>query len=45
MQEWGLLSEPWLFVIGADGKVATRFEGLVADEELERALQQVLAPA
>ena len=45
MQEWGLLSEPWVFVVGAGGRVAARFEGLVSDEELERELQRVLSAA
>jgi hypothetical protein len=43
MQQWRLPTEPWLFVVGADGKVAARFEGLVSTEELEKALQGVLA--
>ena len=45
MREWDLLTEPWLFVVGADGRVAARFEGLVAAEELERELQAALAAA
>ena len=45
MQEWNLQTEPWLFVVGGDGKVATRFEGLVSTEELEQALLRVLATA
>ncbi|MFQ5517378.1 MAG: TlpA family protein disulfide reductase [Acidimicrobiia bacterium] len=36
--EWGLPSEPWVFVIDASGKVAARFEGVVAAEELLAAL-------
>jgi hypothetical protein len=43
MTEWGLPSEPWLFVVRADGTVAERFEGLVSGPELERSLQDVLA--
>ena len=43
MTEWGLPSEPWLFVVQTDGTVAERFEGLVSGPELERALQDVLA--
>ena len=35
MQEWNLPSEPWVFVISDDGRVAARFEGLVSAEELE----------
>lgn len=36
--EWGLTSEPWVFVVDTDGKVSGRFEGLVAREELESLL-------
>ena len=36
--EWGLPSEPWLFVVNADGVVMARFEGVVSPEELEGAL-------
>jgi hypothetical protein len=42
MLEWQLPSEPWLFVVGADGIVAARFEGLVSEDELEQALRQAL---
>ena len=43
MREWGLVTEPWLFVVGADGRVTARFEGLVSAEELERELQKAIA--
>jgi hypothetical protein len=36
--EWGLTSEPWIFVVDTDGNVSGRFEGLVAREELESLL-------
>jgi hypothetical protein len=36
--EWRLPSEPWLFVVDADGVVMARFEGVVSPEELEEAL-------
>jgi hypothetical protein len=41
MQEWGLVTEPWTFVVGANGKIASRFEGLVSVHELEAAVQAV----
>jgi hypothetical protein len=41
MQEWGLLTEPWTFVVGADGKISDRFEGLVSVHELEDAVGAV----
>jgi hypothetical protein len=37
--EWGLPSEPWVFVVDADGKVAAKFEGTVSPQELSRALK------
>ncbi len=36
--EWGLTSEPWIFVVDETGTVAARFEGLAAPEELDGAL-------
>jgi hypothetical protein len=41
VEEWNLPSEPWVFVVGADGKVAARFEGHVSVEELEAAVRRV----
>ncbi len=39
--EWGLPSEPWVFVVGADGKLAAKFEGAVSVDEITRAAQAV----
>jgi hypothetical protein len=39
---FGLPSEPWVFVIGKDGKVAARIEGAFSVKELEDAVQQAL---
>jgi hypothetical protein len=39
--EWGLLSEPWIFVVDGDGIVRGSFEGIVGEAELERALADV----
>ena len=36
--EWRLATEPWVFVVGADGIVATRFEGAMDEAELRTAL-------
>ncbi len=36
--EWNLPTEPWIFVVDRSGRVAARFEALVATEELEAAL-------
>lgn len=41
VREWGLPSEPWVFVVDGDGKVAAKFEGTVAPRELEDALASV----
>ena len=38
---WGLPSEPWVFVVDADGVVRARFEGTLAEGELEEALASV----
>ena len=40
--EWGLPSEPWTFVVDAQGRVAAKFEAFTSYEELEEALEQVL---
>lgn len=42
VEEWGLQSEPWLFVIDKDGNVAAKFEGVVSPAEAESSLQQTL---
>ena len=35
---WGLRSEPWLFTVGTDGKVAARLEGAFSVKELNEAV-------
>jgi len=35
---WGLPTEPWAFVVGADGRVVARFEGAFSAEELNAAI-------
>ncbi|MDO8614960.1 MAG: hypothetical protein Q7T33_04390 [Dehalococcoidia bacterium] len=42
LDEWKLESEPWVFLIDKDGKIAGKYEGIVSLEELEAALQQLL---
>ena len=39
--EWGLLAEPWLFVVDADGMVTGSFEGAASDAELAEAFEAV----
>ena len=41
-REWRLPTEPWVFVVGGDGKVMARFEGLFAAEELAAELERGL---
>lgn len=38
---WGLRSEPWVFVVDGAGKVAAKFEGVVAEDELRAAFDAV----
>ena len=42
MEEWGLLTEPWIFVIDGDGRVRAKFEQFTPAEEIEAALREVL---
>ncbi len=42
LDEWGLRSEPWIFVVDEKGIIRAKFEGLVTVRELEAALQQIL---
>jgi len=43
VQEWKLPSEPWVFLVGADGKVRDRLEGTVSVRELDASVRQHLA--
>ena len=43
VREWGLVSEPWTFVVGADGRIAARFEQYVPPQVLEAALLSALS--
>ncbi len=40
LRAFHLETEPWLFVIGSDGKVSTRIEGAFSAEELRRAIRK-----
>lgn len=42
VKEWGLRSEPWLFLIGPDGRVAERFEGGLTLDEVRPAFEKLL---
>ena len=39
-EAWGLPSEPYTFVIAADGTVAAKFEGVLGTDELSAALER-----
>ena len=39
--QWRLPTEPWTFVIGADGRIVQRFEGAVSVRELQAAVDKV----
>ena len=41
--QWGLQTEPWIFVVDGKGIVRAKFEGLTTAREIEAALRQVLA--
>ena len=41
MDDWGLVTEPWVFVIDADGLVSASFEGIIGQAELETAVAAV----
>jgi hypothetical protein len=41
VDEWGILSEPWLFAVDGDGIVRASFEGVVSDAELKAAFQAI----
>ncbi len=45
MTEWNLATEPWVFVVGADGKVAASFEGIMGRDELVEAVDAVTGAA
>ncbi|HRQ37185.1 MAG TPA: thioredoxin family protein [Chloroflexota bacterium] len=42
MAEWGLQTEPWVYVLDGDGRVAARFEGPLSPRELRLALEPLL---
>jgi peroxiredoxin len=35
------INEPWIFLIGADGKIAARWDNVATKEEVEPALKQL----
>ncbi len=43
VQEWKLPTEPWVFLVGRDGRIKAKFEGAVSERELEAAVRRFLA--
>jgi hypothetical protein len=42
VKEWHLPSEPWTFLVGADGRIKAKFEGSVSLGELSAAIRRFL---
>jgi hypothetical protein len=42
MKDWGLSTEPWVFVLGSDGRVASRLEGSATEAELAPILRKLV---
>jgi hypothetical protein len=42
MHEWKLQSEPWVFLVGRDGRIKAKFEGPVSSDELLAAVNAKL---
>jgi hypothetical protein len=40
-REWGLPSEPWVFVVDEQGKLAAKYEGVLSSGELRQELQRL----
>ena len=41
MTEWGLATEPWVFVVDDEGKITSSFEGILGREELAGAIDDL----
>jgi hypothetical protein len=42
MRQWGLTTEPWVFLVGRDGRIKAEFEGSVSANELAAAVKAKL---
>jgi len=42
VEEWGLPSEPWTFVVDGSGNLADKFDGITTPDEIEQAVQRLL---
>jgi hypothetical protein len=43
MVEWGLVTEPWTFLVDAEGVIQYRYEGGITFDEMQPALEQLAA--
>jgi hypothetical protein len=43
VNDWGILSEPWIFAVDRTGTVRYSFEGVVSDQELRDAIEAIAA--
>ena len=43
VRQWGLPTEPWIFLVGRDGRIKAKFEGPTSVRELEAAVRRFLA--
>ncbi|MQF68784.1 hypothetical protein FIM12_00400 [SAR202 cluster bacterium AD-804-J14_MRT_500m] len=43
VMEWGIASEPWVFVMDSNGQVVSQFEGLVTGDEIRSSLDLILS--
>jgi hypothetical protein len=41
LASYRLVTEPWVFVVGRDGRIAERFEGAVSVREMEEAVEKI----
>ena len=43
VREWKLPTEPWVFLVGRDGRIKAKFEGALSADELAAAVRRFLA--
>jgi hypothetical protein len=43
VDEWGILTEPWVFTVDRNGIVRGSFEGVVGEDELKAAIDEIAA--
>jgi hypothetical protein len=44
VDEWGILTEPWIYAVDRTGTVRASFEGAASEEELQAAIKEIAAP-